>query len=434
MNLLTTLAQKLIRAQSITPDPAETFDIIGSFLKNKGFTLTFQRYESVTNMWACKDFSPQNPNVKRNTKHLMFLGHVDVVPAGPFQGWTHPPFSGEVHDQVLWGRGAVDMKGALASFLAVLDTYEPAAGTLSLLLTSDEEGPACHGIKKMVPWMTAHASDRFPPDLCLVGEPTSDVFIGDSLKIGRRGSLTGTLTVRGESAHIAYPEKGVNPLPSLLAALHHLHHELPQRLGASASLSPNPPNTTTPTKAKEAKVTPAGNTCYLDEGYGPFAPSHFTLTGLESDTRVMNMPPSEGTAHFGIRFNPHHQGSALKRHIRDIVSHVLPENYDLSLSLHGEADLVRDEKTISLLSHAIKNITHKDPKLITNGGTSDGRFFTNLCPAIELGLKCDTMHQVNERVPLDDLATLSTLYTSVLSSFFDNEVASSNTATAFSSS
>ncbi|TGW14798.1 M20/M25/M40 family metallo-hydrolase [bacterium NHP-B] len=434
MNLLTTLAQQLIRAQSITPDPAETFDIIGTFLKNKGFTLTFQRYKSVTNMWAYKDFLSQNPKVKHNTKHLMFLGHVDVVPPGPSQGWTHPPFGGEIHDQVLWGRGAVDMKGALAAFLAALDTYEPAFGTLSLLLTSDEEGPACHGIKKMVPWMTTHAADRFPPDLCLVGEPTSDAFIGDSLKIGRRGSLTGTLTIRGKSAHIAYPEKGVNPLPSLLAALHHLHRTLPQRLEASASLPSAPAMVAASAQTHGEKPATPGNTCYLDEGYGPFAPSHLTLTGLESDTCVMNMPPAEGTAHFGIRFNPHHQGATLEEHIRDIVSQVLSQDYDLSLSLHGEADLVRDEKAISLLSHAITKITHKDPKLITNGGTSDGRFFANLCPAIELGLKCDTMHQINERVPLEDLATLSALYTSVLSSFFDNEVASSNTATAFSSS
>ena len=385
------LTRTLVRCPSVTPDPAQTFSIIGDFLKVRDFHLVTKTFGAVTNVFAHCDFGgAQAP-------HLMFLGHTDVVPPGDTRLWRTPPFDAVVADDCVWGRGTADMKGGIAAFLTALDAYTPPAGRVSLLLTSDEEGPAEHGIKEMVPWLKAHHPDLFQPDLCLIGEPTSEKTIGDTLKIGRRGSLTGQLTLKGKIAHIAYPDRGPNPLPPLLDIWRILSEALRAHQGDSRARS-----------------------VFLDAGYTHFDPSHITLTGATSDTMVMNMTPGSATLTFGIRFNPNHDGDTLKARIRSVLAENITLPYDLSLSLHGNADLVTDKGAINIVSRGVEKVTGNVPHLSTAGGTSDGRFLAHLCPAIELGLKHHTIHQIDEHVPLADLKSLEAIYVSVLSSFFEN--------------
>lgn len=386
------LTQALVRCPSVTPDPDKTFDIVGDFLKQRGFKLINKPFGPVTNMFAYKDFGGDAK------PHLMFLGHTDVVPAGDAALWRHSPFEATLSDDIIWGRGTADMKGGIAAFLMALDRYTPPQGRISLLLTSDEEGPATDGIKKMVPWLQAEHPDLFQPDVCIIGEPTSERTIGDTLKIGRRGSLTGTLTLKGQIAHIAYPDRGPNPLPPLLD----IWRILSESLSAHNDDSPS-------------------GSMFLDEGYKHFDPSHITLTGAASDTMVMNMTPGAATLTFGIRFNPHHQGELLKDRIKTVLAKHITLPYDLSLSLHGNADLVTDQAAIGAVSRGVCRITGTAPALSTAGGTSDGRFLAHVCPAIELGLKHHSIHQLNEHVPVKDLERLEAIYSSVLSSFFEND-------------
>jgi succinyl-diaminopimelate desuccinylase len=386
------LTQALVRCPSVTPDPDKTFDIISDFLEGRQFKVITQTFGDVTNLFAYKDFGGASQT------HLMFLGHVDVVPAGNQALWRHPPFEATISDNIVWGRGTADMKGGIAAFLMALNNYMPPRGRISLLLTSDEEGPATDGIKKMVPWLQTHHPDLFQPDLCIIGEPTSEDIIGDTLKIGRRGSLTGTLTLKGHIAHIAYPHRGPNPLPALLD----IWRILSESLSAHNDDSPS-------------------GSIFLDEGYQHFDPSHVTLTGAASDTMVMNMTPGSARLTFGIRFNPNHHGEALKDRIREVLAKHITLPYDLSLSLHGNADLVTDQAAIETIARGVQRVTGKVPTLSTAGGTSDGRFLAHVCPAIELGLKHHTIHQVDEHVPVADLTSLEALYTSVLSSFFEKD-------------
>ena len=409
-----TLTQKLIRAKSITPNPGATFEILAPLLQSLGFTTHTQSIQNVTNFFAVREL---RSNVKKTSAqkpipHLLFLGHTDVVPADE-KTWRHPPFSGHLENNILWGRGAADMKGAIAAFVCATQRYLSNLSTetlahpciLSILLTSDEEGEALYGTKAMLAHIQKNEktffkkTGTFRPTFCLVGEPSSRNTVGDTIKRGRRGSLTGKLTVFGERGHSAYPSHGKNPLPRLLRTLNAL-------LG-------------------DIKTTCEGE---LDAGYKDkdgtqiFEPSKLTLTGIESPFVATNVTPEIATAFFSIRFNPNTTGTALKQKIEKTAQKNAGK-HGLDIKINGEPYLTCNTQSLELVRNAVieslqasgKNIT---PKFCTSGGTSDGRFVAHLCPTVELGLSSRTIHQVNECVTVDDLNILEAHYVHVLKAFY----------------
>ncbi len=366
------IAQALIQRLSVTPQEAGTLDFIEGLLKPRGFQTTRHLFGDVDNLFA---------RLGACGPHLCFVGHVDVVPVGDEASWSVPPFAGVIQDQHLWGRGAADMKGAIACFLAAvtafLDQTASFQGSISLLLTSDEEGPAVDGIQRLIPWLR---ENQHIPDLFLIGEPTGLGRVGKEMKIGRRGSLTGCLAYHGKQGHIAYPHLADNPIPRLLACLQDLL-ALP-----------------------------------LDKGTPFFEPSRLEVTSIDVGNPVTNIIPAQAQARFGIRFNTEQRPELLSQKIEEICKRH-GENYTLELTNHGCAFLTQDEKPIAWVSQAVEQVVGAKPALSTSGGTSDGRFLTTLAPVIELGLPEDTIHQVDERVALKDLEVLTQIYHHVLTSF-----------------
>lgn len=383
-----TLTRELVRCPSVTPDPDQTFTVLSTFLRPLGFHIAEKRVENVTNFFATRTFG-------EGGKHLMFLGHTDVVPPGNTTAWQHPPFEGVIENEILWGRGTADMKGGIAAFCTalerLLDGEHTLNGRVSLLLTSDEEGPAIHGVRAALPWLTNLRDSGFPPDLCLAGEPTGQAHTADTLIIGRRGSLTGSLTLHGTQGHIAYPAQTDNPLTRLhavLAALRHIGH--------------------TP-----KDDWPWGQ---LDAGYAPFEPSRLMLTGLTSPFIATNVTPAEATVHFGIRLNPHHTSEALAAKITTVCKDHAGK-HTLDFQHHGGPYLTRDETLIELCQKAVQSATGRTPALSAAGGTSDGRFVAAHAPVLELGLREETIHKVDEHVPLKDLIMLEAAYAAILRTF-----------------
>ncbi|MGL5719819.1 MAG: succinyl-diaminopimelate desuccinylase [Alphaproteobacteria bacterium] len=366
------IAQALIQRPSVTPQEAGTLDFIEDLLKPRGFQTTRHLFGDVDNLFA---------RVGACGPHLCFVGHVDVVPVGDEASWSVPPFAGVIQDQHLWGRGAADMKGAIACFLAAvtgfLEQTKAFEGSISLLLTSDEEGPAVDGIQRLIPWLQ---ENQHIPDLFLIGEPTGLGHVGTEMKIGRRGSLTGGVAYHGKQGHIAYPHLADNPIPRLLACLQDLL-ALP-----------------------------------LDKGTAFFEPSRLEVTSIDVDNPVTNIIPAQAQARFGIRFNTEQRPELLSQKIEEICKRH-GESYTLELTNHGCAFLTQAEKPIAWVSQAVEQVIGKKPALSTSGGTSDGRFLTILAPVIELGLPEDTIHQVDERVALKDLEVLTQIYHHVLTSF-----------------
>ncbi|MFM2041868.1 MAG: succinyl-diaminopimelate desuccinylase [Pseudomonadota bacterium] len=368
------LAQALIRCPSVTPADAGALDVVQRALEGLGFTCTrlpFQESgtDRVDNLYA--RLGDAGPN-------LCFAGHTDVVPVGDAAAWTVDPFGGEVINGRLYGRGASDMKGAVAAWIAAvarhLDTHGRPAGSLSLLITGDEEGPSVNGTKKVLDWMAANG-ERI--DACIVGEPTNPKAMGDMMKIGRRGSLTATLTAYGAQGHVAYPHLADNPLPRLAEALHLL------------ASSP------------------------LDEGTPHFQPSTLALTTIDVGNPAGNVIPAKGTARFNIRFNDLHTPASLEAHIRDVLQEV-GGHWDLSIQVSGVAFLTPPGPLSDMVGQAVAAVTGRVPDLSTSGGTSDARFIKDHCPVVEFGLVGATMHKVDENVTVADLETLTEIYTRVL--------------------
>jgi len=369
---LFSLIQDLVRCPSVTPDPDQTFHIIGDFLKELGFEIQMSTCHEVTNFYA------RRPG---NGAGMCFAGHVDVVPPGDLEAWSVPPFEGRIQEDFLWGRGVADMKGAIGCFMmAVRDFLQAApdsAPTLSFLLTSDEEGPACHGTKVMVPWLR---DNGFIPDFFLIGEPTGLHTTGECIKVGRRGSVTGTLTCRGVQGHIAYPHLADNPIASLMDTLQVLRSHV------------------------------------FDEGTPTFEPTRLEITSIDVGNPTTNMIPSQAMARFGIRLNTLQTCQGLSSVVEEMCHKHGGRHPSLSLTLHGEAYETRDAHWIHFLSKAVEDITGTQPKRDTAGGTTDGRFLKDLCPVLELGLPEATIHQVDERAALADIQRLKDLYLSVLRS------------------
>ncbi len=373
------LAQSLIRCPSVTPADEGALDLLQSSLEPLGFTchrMTFSEEGTadVDNLYA--RLGSKGPN-------FCYAGHTDVVPVGNEAGWTVDPFGGTVVDDVLYGRGATDMKGGIACFIAGLSKFLERRsgkfqGSISLLITGDEEGPSINGTRKILDWMEERGEIL---DACIVGEPTNPMKLGEMVKIGRRGSISGWLTVHGTQGHTAYPHLADNPLPRLIAML--------------AAITAEP----------------------LDEGTDHFQPSNLQLTTVDVENTATNIIPGEARAAFNIRFNDLHTSETLINWLKDKFDAVGGE-YDIKFQITGEAFLTPPGKLSDILSGAVEKATGIKPDLSTTGGTSDARFIKDFCPIAEFGLISQTMHKVDECVSLADLAKLTEIYDIVLDNYF----------------
>jgi len=360
------LAQVLIRCNSVTPADDGAQNVLAAELERAGFAVTLLPFGTTPNLFA-----------RRGTDgpHFCFAGHTDVVPAGD-GAWAADPFGGEVRGDALYGRGACDMKGAVAAFAAAAADWT-GPGSISLLITGDEEGPAADGTVRVLDWMAAHGH---LPDFCLVGEPTNPAALGEVIKIGRRGSLNAALTVHGTAGHAAYPHLADNPVHRLVRAL--------------AALTAAP----------------------LDAGTEWFEPSSLQVTSVDVGNPATNVIPGRASARLNIRFNDRHTGAGLDAWLRAAVAPHAPA-FDLDVSVSGEAFLTQPGPLVHRLQDAVAAVTGRTPRLDTGGGTSDARFIARYCPVAEFGLVGATMHQVDERVPVAELRALADVYRAVLAAF-----------------
>lgn len=374
MNLLDsiTLTQRLIQCPSITPLNVGALEEIETALIALGFKCSRQQFNDVDNLYA--RLGTQSPN-------FCFAGHIDVVPTGDLTLWTYPPFEGKIIHDTLYGRGAVDMKGGIGAFIGAVARFlkkSPLNGSLSLLITSDEEGPAINGTLKMLEWLEAKGEKI---DICLVGEPTSDQHVGDIIKYGSRGSLNTYLKIQGTQGHVAYPSLANNPLPRLIETL------------STFLASP------------------------LDQGCTHFQPSNLEITSIDVGNQATNMIPQEATARFNIRFNTLHTSSSLKKHIHEICHHHAGL-HSLEFQGNAEAFVSATDEFLTMVTQAIETTTPLKVNANTSGGTSDARFIYKYCPVLELGLRNQTAHKINECVPLEDLETLTQIYEKILTNYF----------------
>jgi succinyl-diaminopimelate desuccinylase len=370
------LAQALIRCPSVTPEDNGALEVVAEALTGLGFACHRLRFEEagttpVDNLYA--RFGDGEP-------HLAFAGHTDVVPPGDLGAWRVHPFAGEVLGGVLYGRGAADMKGAIACFIAAtarfLEKHRP-AGSISMVLTGDEEGPAINGTRKVLGWL---AQRRETLDACLVGEPTNPQQLGEMIKIGRRGSLTGYLAVLGVQGHAAYPERADNPIPRLLTMLQALQSEP------------------------------------LDGGSEHFQPSQLVITSVDVGNPAHNVIPATARATFNVRFNDRHTARGLEARLRERLD-TAGADYRLETIEGAEAFLATPGAFTDLLESLIERELGIVPELSTTGGTSDARFVKELCPVVEFGLVGATIHQVNERVAIADLEALTRVYQALIESY-----------------
>ena len=373
------LARALIRCPSVTPEDGGSQETLARALESLGFIchrMTFQASGTpdVRNLYA--RLGTASPN-------FCFAGHTDVVPVGDLETWTVDPFGAEIHDGVLYGRGAADMKGAIAAFVGAASRFlderdSKFEGSISLLITGDEEGPAINGTVKVLRWMEERG-ERI--DDCLVGEPTNPTRLGEMIKIGRRGSLSGWITVRGVQGHTAYPQLADNPLPRLARML--------------SALADTP----------------------IDDGTEHFQPSNLQLTTVDVGNTATNVIPAAARAAFNIRFNDLHSGESMLAWVRERLDSV-GGDYELDTHLTGESFLTPPGRLSDLIQKAIGTAVDGEAALSTTGGTSDARFIKDYCAVAEFGAVGQTMHKVDERVSLADLAALGQIYEGVLNGYF----------------
>jgi len=366
------LTRDLIRCPSVTPAEGGALDLLQAELSEMGFVCTrlpFGEGEArIDNLFA---------RLGDGRPHLAFAGHTDVVPAGNEAAWSYGPFSGEIKDGLIYGRGAADMKGGIAAFVAAVRRYlatDKLTGSLSLIITGDEEADAINGTVKMVDWM--RQTDNIP-DFCLVGEPTNPSALGQTIKNGRRGSLTCALTVKGRQGHVAYPHFATNPVPALFAMLEPV------------------------------------NSAKLDGGTDYFGPSTAEVTHLNIADPASNVIPDKAFAQFNIRFNTEHTTDSLQgwldEHFTRIASQ-LEVQYEARFWSNASPFITEASAHLDVVKSAIRAVTGQSPELSTTGGTSDARFISSLCPVAEFGLVGQTMHQVDEHVSLADIETLTDIY------------------------
>jgi succinyl-diaminopimelate desuccinylase len=358
------LARELIKCPSVTPARGEVFDILADELERLGFTI---------HRWVMGD-PPDGPTENlvairgAGSPHFGFAGHLDVVPAG--ENWSVDPFQAMVEDGVLIGRGANDMKSAIAAFVAAVSEIEQKTGTLSFLITGDEEGYATYGTPRIIDWLN---EQQIRPDMILIGEPTSVDRLGDTVKIGRRGSVNMWIDVPGVQGHVAYPHRATNPIPPL------------------------------------ARVVAALSAVHLDDGTDAFPPSNLEFTGIDTPTHASNVIPGSATAQLNIRFNNLHRGEDLVQMVEEIAEREAP-GAKVRSRISGEAFLTPPGPLYDLVVEAIRDETGEAPELSTSGGTSDGRFLIKLCPVVDFGLPNATMHKVGECAAVEDIRALSRIY------------------------
>ena len=357
------LARDLVRCNSVTPADGGAQAVLINILEEQGFVVTKLKFGEIENFFA--ERAGPGP-------HLCFAGHTDVVPPGT--GWAHDPFAAEEIEGIVYGRGAVDMKGSIAAFCAAAAEMP---GHISLLITGDEEGEAINGTVKVLEWM---AAQHKIPDFCVVGEPTSVSRLGDVVKVGRRGSLNARITMPGRQGHAAYPHLADNAVHKIIPLLAEL----------------------------------AGTK--LDEGNAFFQPSSLQITTVDVGNPVTNVIPGSATARLNIRFNDGHSGASLTAWLREMLDKYEPAAA-LDVSVSGESFLTQPGPAIALLTKAIKDVTGVTPDQNTGGGTSDARFISRYCPVAEFGLVGATMHKVDEAVPIADLLQLKTVYKALIGAF-----------------
>ncbi len=365
------LVTALLACESVTPARGPVFEVLEAALVPLGFAV--DRFVA----GEAPDGPVENLLAVRGSTgpHIAFAGHVDVVPPG--EGWTSAPFAPEVRGELLYGRGAVDMKGAIAAFVAAAARVD-GPGTTSLIITGDEEGPATYGTVALIERM---AQRGLTPDACLVGEPTSATRLGDTIKIGRRGSVNIWIDVPGKQGHVAYPHLADNPVPRLIAAL--------------------------------AEI----DGIVLDTGNAWFQPSNIEVTDITVGNPSTNVIPARASARLSIRFNDQHRGDALAERIANIVHRHAPEAV-VTPKVSGEAFLTQPGPLSATLSAAIEAHTGLVPELSTTGGTSDARFLSAICPVVEFGLLNATMHKLDEAVAVADLHLITDIYADFLSRSF----------------
>jgi len=373
------LTSKLIRCESITPNSAGAIELLISYLEPLGFKckkINFgEGIEKVENLYA--RFGTKGPNI-------CFAGHVDVVPTGDIKKWSMDPFGGEIKQGKIWGRGAADMKSGIAAFLSSVSNFLSKEkdfekiGSISFLITSDEEGKALNGTKKVVEWLEEKEEKI---TACIVGEPTNVSEMGDTIKVGRRGSFTGFLKVKGVQGHVGYPHLADNPINSLIKMLEPF-----------------------------VKI-------YLDEGTENFQPSSVMITSVDVNNNASNVIPGEVSATFNIRFNNLHTINSLKTMLKNQFNKIT-QNYEFDYYCNAEPFLTNDEFLKSTIEKAIKSVVKINPKQSTSGGTSDARFISKICPVVEFGLVGKTMHKIDENVDVDDITKLVSIYSFFLSNYF----------------
>jgi succinyl-diaminopimelate desuccinylase len=377
------LAQALIRCPSVTPVEAGALTLLEGVLDGMGFEchrVTFSEpgFADVENLYA--RLGNTGPN-------LCFAGHTDVVPPGNIDAWTSPPFAAEIRDGILYGRGAVDMKGEIACFIAAVKRFLSAGGgrlpgSISLLITGDEEGDSVNGTIKVLDWLKVRGEVLHA---CVVGEPSSRNFVGDELKIGRRGSLNGEIVVSGKQGHAAYPHIADNPVPKL------------------------------------ARIIDRLSSLKLDEGTKHFEPSHLGVTVISVPNTATNVIPAEAHARFNVRYNDAHDRARLETLLRETCEAAASEvgaRFTLKFSGTGGVFVTEAGPLVDTMRSAVESVTGKVPHLSTGGGTSDARFIKDHCPVIEMGLLNATIHQVDEHVPLTDLDALTRIYERFLTLFY----------------
>ena len=368
------LAQALIRRPSVTPADEGAMAVVEQALTDLGFSCRRMPFAGIENLYARR--GTDGPN-------LCFAGHTDVVPVGEAAAWRHEPFAGTVSEGLLHGRGAVDMKGAIAAFIAAVSALPaPPRGSLSFLITGDEEGVATDGTTRVVDALIAEG-ERV--DHCIVGEPSSSARLGDMIKVGRRGSLNAWITVEGVQGHVAYPDRAANPIPVLVRLLGRLA------------------------------------THRLDDGYPEFQPSHLEFTALTADDVATNVIPASASARLNIRFNPAHTGQGLVRWLAaecETADQAFPGKVRLKTAISGEAFDTPPDRFVQVVADTVQAKLGIRPDLSTSGGTSDARFIRALCPVIEFGLVGTTMHKVDECAPVDEIRALSGAYQAVIEAYF----------------
>lgn len=367
------LARALIACPSVTPARGEVFDVLEAALIPLGFTC--HRFV----MGEAPDGPTENLVALREAgdgPHFGFAGHLDVVPAG--DGWSSDPFDPLIEDGVLTGRGAVDMKSSIACFVAALADGLPQRGTVSLLITGDEEGYATYGTPRIIDWLKER---NIRPDMILIGEPTSVDRLGDTVKVGRRGSVNMWIEVPGHQGHVAYPHLADNPVPKL------------------------------------ARIVAALSAVHLDDGTDRFQPSNLEFTGIDTPTQASNVIPGMATAQLNIRFNNLQSGEALVKMVEEVAKHECPDA-TVRARISGEAFLTPPGPLYDVLAAAIREETGIDTDLSTSGGTSDGRFLIKLCPVVDFGLPNASMHKVGEHARVEDIRALARIYRRVINKVF----------------